>query len=501
VDSRGLAVAVLSVLPTPLLVLGSAHELYLRNQRELDGFVSVLRPFWMGAFATTAVGLVLTALRARRWARIGLWAYHAGGAAFLVYSVLRALAWGDHLAAWTLDRTATVVILLLVYLAAVAWLARHDSAVAMKPLAAFAVLLLAQEAWRMGSRLATVGAAEDVARPVPALAGTDPSLPNVYHLVLDAFQPDHFDEAWPKDAPLDGFVYFRAARSLFPATAPSMASLFTSRTDVKGPRFLQDALASPDSLPRRLRAAGYRSVAYLPPNIYPDPLEGFDGVVWHTVRLPPEQTGALHRWLFPRLWLAVTLPADLVDRLSRASLLGLPPDELRQMRSLKGSTLTQPITTLHSFERYLDQEASLPARGRYTLVHLLVPHNPFVLTAECAFSPARTDVMTQSRCAALLARRFLARLDGLGRLRDSIVLIHSDHGDWAGGPIDAGQPALFLLKRGRASGSMARRSEPVTLVDVTPTLLSVLGLPGSPAYQGRGLLDRETTGGREEEKP
>mgnify|MGYP001484368179 CR=1 FL=1 len=29
----------LSVLPTPLLILGSAHELYLRNQQELEGVV------------------------------------------------------------------------------------------------------------------------------------------------------------------------------------------------------------------------------------------------------------------------------------------------------------------------------------------------------------------------------------------------------------------------------------------------------------------------------
>jgi hypothetical protein len=486
------------VLPTPLLVLGSAHELFLRNQHELDGFVGVLRPFWLAAGLAAAVGFVLTRLQGRRWGRAALWAYHAVGGTFLVYSVLRALPWGDHIAAWTLDRTASVLILLLVSGVVVARSARHDPAIALKPLAAFAVVLLAHEAWRMGTRLAPAPTAETAPEPAPAPTGTDPSLPNIYHLVLDGFQPDHFDDAWPRDAPLDGFVYFREARSLFPATAPSMASLFTSRRDVRGPRFLQDALADPQSLPSRLRAAGYRTVAYLPPNIYPEPIGGFDGIVWHTVRLPPEQTGALHRWLFPRLWLAVALPADLVDRFSGAATLGLPPDELRQMRSLKGSTLTQPVSTLLSFERYLDHEAALPARGRYTLVHLLVPHNPYVLAADCTFSPARTDVLTQSRCAALVLRRFLGRLEALGRLRDSIVLVHSDHGDWTGGPLQAGQPALLLLKPERASGAAVRRSEPASLLDVAPTLLAAVGLPGGPAYEGRTLLGGGTVGGREE---
>ena len=487
--SRERALGLLSVLPTPLLVLGSAHELFLRNQRELDGFVSVLTPFWWAAVLAAAVGFVLMLLQGRRWAHIALWAYHAAGAAFLVYSVLRALPWGDRIAAWTLDRGASVAILVLVYLAAVAWLRRYDPAIAVRPLAAFALVLLANEAWRMATRLERVHAPEAVSEAAPVLDGADPALPNVYHLVLDAFQPDHFDDAWPRDAPLSGFVYFRNARSLFPATAPSMSTVFTSHRDPHAPRFLRDALASPEALPRRLKAAGYRTVAYLPPNVYPEPGEAFEAVVWHQARLPPEQTRALHQWLFPRLWLAVTLPADVVDRLARANALGLPPDELRQMRTLKGSTVTQPIATLHAFERYLEQEASLPARGRYTLVHLLVPHNPFVLAADCSFTPGRTDVMTQSRCAARVLQRFLDRLEGLGRLRDSLVLVHSDHGDWKGGALEASQPALLLLKARGASGVLVRKEEPASLLDVTPTLLASLGLPGNPGQEGRMLLE------------
>ena len=70
--SRSRIVSLLSVLPTPLLVLGSAHELYLRNQQELDGVSGVLVPFWGGAGVAVALGLALVALAHRAWARTAL---------------------------------------------------------------------------------------------------------------------------------------------------------------------------------------------------------------------------------------------------------------------------------------------------------------------------------------------------------------------------------------------------------------------------------------------
>ena len=46
----------------------------------------------------------------------------------------------------------------------------------------------------------------------------------------------------------------------------------------------------------------------------------------------------------------------------------------------------------------IDQEADLPATGRYTLLHLLVPHVPFVLDADCR-TRAVTEPVEQSACA------------------------------------------------------------------------------------------------------
>ncbi|MET0552304.1 MAG: hypothetical protein ABW221_04660 [Vicinamibacteria bacterium] len=481
----------LAVLPTPLLVLASAHELYLRNQRELDGAVSVLVPFWLAAAALAALGAVLTALARRPWARVALVAYHAAGGTFLVYSLLRASSWGGHLAAWVFDQTAGALLVLAVYGAAVALFARRDPRAIARPLALFAAVLLAQEAFRLGSRLAPApGIAEPAA--APDLGATDPRLPNVYHLVLDAFQPDIFDLVWPHDAPLDGFVYFRGARALYGATVPSMSSTFLSLRAPR-PNAMAEALASPDSLPARLRTAGYRTVAYLPPSVYPDQSRAWDAVVWHEATLPPGAAAELHRSLFARLWLATTLPTGPVDRLLGRNIFGLAADDMRDLRNQRLSTLTQPIVTLLSFERFLRDEPQLPAAGRYTLVHLLVPHNPFVLTADCSQREVRrgTDVLAQSGCAALVMRRFLDRLRGLERMEGSVVVVQSDHGSYVRFESRASQQensALWLLKTPGAGGPLVRRAEEVSLLDLTPTLLQVLGLPLRPSYEGRPLL-------------
>jgi hypothetical protein len=391
-----------------------------------------------------------------------------------------------------LDQSASVPLSLAAYLIALAALSRRDPAQVAGPLAVFAVVLLAQESWRLGTRLSAPYALAAEVTP-PVLKGADASLPNVYHLVLDAFEPDIFDRVWPANAPLDGFVYFTRTRSFFGATVPSMATVFASLLPTGADRLLEAAFAADQSLLRRLGAAGYRSVAYVPPNIYPPKIDAFDAVVWHTASLPRAEAASLHRWLFFRLWLATVAPAGLINRVSGRNAFGFGADEMRSLTNQRVSVLTQPVTTVLSFERYLEHETELPESGRYTLIHLLAPHNPFVLAEDCRHRDIRaaTSEVDQSRCAVRLMQQFLGLLDRLGRLRGSLVLIHSDHGTITEppGPSPKDYPALFLLKPPQATGPLRRVDEAVSLLDVTPTVLRLLGLEGSPLHQGRALMN------------
>lgn len=478
----------LSVLPLPLLALGSAHELYLRNQGELEGSISVLVPFWLAALLVVALGMALAEISGRRWARVALWAYHVAGALFLLYSFLRALPWQGHAAAWALDRLGAVPVGLAVWVTLVMAVSRTDPAAAGPPLAVFAITLLVQETWRVSTRLTAPLPAPEAAPPVLDVASE--ALPNVYQLVLDAFQPEIFDQAWSGPPP-DGFVHFVNTRSLFSATIPSMTTVFTGCRP-EGERSLAGALADGRSLPRRLAAVGYRTVAYVPPNVYAAEPRVFDRVVWHAASLPQAESRALHRWLFARMWLATVLPAGLLDSLSGRNALGFAADDMRSLRNQRVSVLTQPVTSVLSFERYLHQEESLPARGRYTLVHLLVPHSPFVVKADCSHGDIRsvTSELDQSRCAVRLVRRFLDRLDQLDRLRDSIVLIHSDHGSWTGasGPSPRESTAVLLIKQAQATGPGRRVEAPASLLDVAPTLLQLAGVGLAGTCEGRPLL-------------
>ncbi|HJQ83450.1 MAG TPA: sulfatase, partial [Candidatus Binatia bacterium] len=89
----------------------------------------------------------------------------------------------------------------------------------------------------------------------------------------------------------------------------------------------------------------------------------------------------------------------------------------------------------------------------------------------------------------------LDRLDALGLARDTLVVFLSDHGeafaehgrflhdDLYGETLHV---PLILRFPGRLTRG-TRVPEPVRLVDVMPTILDLLGVPGPPAMQGRSL--------------
>ena len=69
----------LALLFPPLAVLSAAHDLYLRNQGELDLTVSVLHPFWELAGAAVLLAALVRGAQARAPFGVALWAYDLGG--------------------------------------------------------------------------------------------------------------------------------------------------------------------------------------------------------------------------------------------------------------------------------------------------------------------------------------------------------------------------------------------------------------------------------------
>jgi arylsulfatase A-like enzyme len=174
-----------------------------------------------------------------------------------------------------------------------------------------------------------------------------------------------------------------------------------------------------------------------------------------------------------------------------------------------------------------DQVAS--NRRFFLLVHLFEPHWPYDPPDELAlrFLPGRYELTTRSRpvhidrrlrvnrlspaereeyvarydgeivVADRLAARLLDALDDLDVGHDTVVIVLSDHGetlferewsmDHGARPYDE-QALVPLILRipGRAGG--LRITEPVSLLDVFPTVMSILDLPPPAGLQGRSLL-------------
>jgi hypothetical protein len=202
--------------------------------------------------------------------------------------------------------------------------------------------------------------------------------------------------------------------------------------------------------------------------------------------------------VFLRVWAYGTLPRAVGERLAAGRFLGFGARFFPMASMERLSTYAQPVLSQLSMESLVELEPRLPARGRYTLVHLLLPHNPYLLRTDCSRGSASqpTDLAQQTECALLLLQRFLETLRRLGRLEDSVVLVHGDHG--SGEVIRDGHlvpekaawlRTVILVKPAGAGGPMRDAAEAARLVDIAPSLLALLGIEREAPFDGRVLRE------------
>jgi hypothetical protein len=494
-----------ALLFPPSVVLASAHELYLANQQDLHHTVSVLYPFWAAGLVAVGVGALLQRLARHRTARAALWAYYAAGAAFLLWGFLRALPLASGLAGWTLDTGAGSALFLAGCLAGTVAAARRLPLRSLEPLlAVLGTVLAAREAWSLATRL-------DL-RPPPSVAdievafgpGGPAELPNVYHVLLDSLPRDLFDACLPPggEGMLDGFVRVDLDAPLR-HTMAVLPLILTGGWAVDFRRGLERALSGEPSLFSDFRKGGYRTLGFVPSFIYETNRPSFDTTVYldESVFLGGEDTSrirAMDERAFRQLWAYGVLPLALGRVLARGTLYGMDAEALRRVGGVQLSALAQPVVSKLGLERFLEAEPLLPARGRYTFVHLLLPHPPQMLRSDCSHSDdfAETDWKQQTDCTLLLVSRLLETLRRLGRLDGSVVVIHGDHG--AGTALRGGRllpdPAaevrtLLLAKPVGARGPLRRASETAAVVDIAPTLLALAGVCPGRAFDGRALAE------------
>ena len=161
-----------------------------------------------------------------------------------------------------------------------------------------------------------------------------------------------------------------------------------------------EALRSQSSLLSNLRGAGYRTVGFVPPYLYGTHRAAFDLSVLHGENLSEPDLPGLHAAVFLRAWAYGVLPRAVGERLAAGRFLGFDTGFLQMASVERLSTYAQPLVSRLSMEVLLELEPRLPPRGRYTLVHLLLPHNPYVLRADCSRASPRSRPTSRSRPSA-----------------------------------------------------------------------------------------------------
>ena len=472
----------LSLLPTPLLIfVSSSSDIFLRNQSLLQYQYQVLTPFAKLAGLTVLMGMLLSVLsHYLRVFHLALCCYYLTGPLFLLFAFFRAFEPGLPILATFYQTTAGLTLWPVLLFLAAAVLSRRLNRQATRAFAAFGALLLAYEG---GTLLYNVSSHTGSTESRPGGVDITPTnrsrpLPNIYHLIFDAYQAELFEHTLTPEAQraLGGFFYFPRNTAVVAYTPMSLASVFSGRRysyDRSRSDYMRAAYKSKASLLYWLKSQGYQTFAYVT-NAWENRDGLFDHMVHHDAAAR-EELLAINSEALWNLWLYANVPTPLRERVMRTSWFSqLNEEDLQQLAEGRLLPHSAPVTSYLGLRKLIAEEKTLPPSGRYTLVHVVIPHHPYRLEADCTYSvgSARTGVIEQSQCALKLIVEFLEILKELGRFDGSLFIVHGDHG----GPHRTRNGTLV-------SGARSRSLNAVLLVKPV----------GTPSGSQLEVLDSETS--------
>ena len=481
-----------ALMATPLIIfLSTTNSLFLKNQRYFSGEFYLYLPF-LGLFLVVwFLALMVFGKGRQDLVRALLWVYLLAGPVFMVMTFVRT-NYAD------LSVPLKALVPLILFAAAAGVVVRFKLERSLPGFALLGALILGGELVLLTSadlspRLVKETREPDLSAIGPAL---NPTLPNVYHLVLDGFQTDLLLEQLSPGLAreLSGFTVYPHNVTAYEATELSTAALFLGKLyDFSVPvgAFLAESRSSAVSLTGLLTNADYLTVGFQ----YSGLAAGFEVDVdfskYYYLTPEPVDNGRIFR----QLWLSSFVPKD-IRNLAR---------EWGLLTSSEAPSLTTDsvLASYRALEHFTAKDAFLPAAGRYTYFHALLPHSPFVFTADCHLVDplSSVDLTDQTYCTTRLFLDFVRALRNERRFTDSLIIIQGDHG-WNYRPEgssmtdhEARSRALLLIKPpGRDSGDPLRISEQRTsTLDIAPTVLAMLGLAPQPDHQGIALLGTRTS--------
>ncbi len=493
---------VVSLLTTPLLIfISTSIPIYLSNQADLGYQLDVFMPFLWFSIGTVLVGLVLWIFSDSRFGRVFLWGYYLAGPLFLIFTFFRE----DSLSLLEYAFGISIFIIFsLVLIITIAYFKAPCHAVSYFAILSF--LLLVFEFYHIGTGIKwhQHSFLEERSVSTSKTESGQESLPNIYHIILDGFQSDIFTYILTPEIreDLNEFAYFPEATALYSETTWSVPSVFLGETYTfsnSQQEYQNRAFNSDASVLYALKEAGYSTSAYTR-NLYPIKLKLFDYVIEHVDNIGTKR--ADNSDAFISAWIYRYAPLALKDILINKNIF-ISEDSIEQFNAGTFLPASAPEESFLSFQRFLTQEKELADSGRYTFIHLMLPHSPYVLDANCATNEKEATVLTQSRCATKLIVDFINELKALGRYENSLIIIHGDHGDRYAAVLDdklvSREPptrsprSLLLLKTGSSlnNSEMEVSSFRASLLDIVPTLISSIGSSAPRDYEGVSLAEKD----------
>jgi hypothetical protein len=505
-----------SLLATPwLILLSTSIPLYLKNQKDLHYQFDVL--FLYAALAlgialvATVLSIVSPRLKRNAALRYLIWAYYSAG-----ITVVLMISIGELELGYLANRNLFVALLL----ALAALIAVADRKITQKQVIPFfaiiSILYISTDILRLYSDLEINVPLHSkhnsfVVKVDSQLTELD-RLPNIYHIILDEYQTEMFELTLNElvKEKLGGFQLFRNTTTVYGRTGMSLPSIFSGQEyDYQNEQvsYQKSAFNSEQSFLYWLRRIGYQVSAYVHP-VYKFDQNLFEYLTFHRDLVDPSlnpRDKEDNQRTFNTLWLYSMLPLSIAKQV-------LDTEYIEQHENQNVLNPKAPVRSVNTMRRVIEEESRLAEEGRYVLVHLILPHFPYVLDSDCGYDPKRkkTSPLAQSRCATSLVIDFISKLKELGRFTESLLIFQSDHGGrfrveegrlvkegdrfYGPGWSMARARSLLLIKPSGVSAdshALSVSEFPASLLDIAPTVLNQVKLGDVMQSVGVNLFDTD----------
>ncbi len=301
------------------------------------------------------------------------------------------------------------------------------------------------------------------------------TLPNIYHIVFDMLPSSVFLKELSKQKYLfQGATIFANNSTYYNDTLSSLSSMFTGMMIGKtNNSMIMYQLRIKDTFLSNLRKIGYH-VSSTSKAIHL--IDADDSINSNDFTFEKE-IFAKKKYINIKLALKLWHYSEFPYLYNITTNIKLMPHDLVPYQTIQDVLL---------FDHLLDQESLLPANGRYLFYYFSMPHPYYAMNADCSYNPLLnpTNYKAQTACSLKTINKFFNKLKKLKRLDQSIVIIHSDHGIYG-----ANRKHPFMLIKPKHNQKMRILNNSTNLLDIAPTVLSLLGLPAKQQFRGKNIAN------------